>query len=98
MFRTLLCPSSGALDCDVDYHIGRIVLGLLYAVCWRLGAVRLADVQAAGSSLSLQTGHHSSLTAPNLQHTANQERYDQCGNQHHSRELLIIGIVMPETC
>jgi len=30
MFRALLCPSSGAPDYDVDYHIGRIVLGLLY--------------------------------------------------------------------
>ena len=30
-------------------------------------------------------------TAPNLQLTANQERNDQCGNQHHSRELLMIG-------
>jgi len=30
MFRALLCPSSGARDCDVDYHIGRFVLGLLY--------------------------------------------------------------------
>jgi len=48
--------------------------------------------------LSLQPGHHSSLTAPNLQHTANQERYDQCGNQHHSRELVMMGIVVPETC
>jgi len=37
-------------------------------------------------------------TAPNLQYTANQERYDQCGNQHHSRELLMMGIVVPETC
>jgi len=35
---------------------------------------------------------------PNFQHTANQERNDQCGNQHHSRELLMIGIVVPETC
>ena len=26
------------------------------------------------------------------------ERYDQCGNQHHSRELLMMGIVMLETC
>jgi len=26
MFRALLCPSSGARDCDVDYHIGRFVL------------------------------------------------------------------------
>ena len=31
MFRALLCPSSGARNYDVDYHIGRIVLGLLYS-------------------------------------------------------------------
>jgi len=47
---------------------------------------------------SLQTGHYCSLTAPNVQHTVNQERNDQCGNQHHSREFLVMGIVMPETC
>ena len=29
MFRALLCPLSGARDYDVDYHIGRFVLGLL---------------------------------------------------------------------
>ena len=29
MFRALLCPSSGALDYDVDYNIGRSVLGFL---------------------------------------------------------------------
>ena len=40
----------------------------------------------------------SGLTTPNLQHTANQERNDQCGKQHHSCELLMMGIVMPETC
>jgi len=45
-----------------------------------------------------EPGHYSSLPAPNLQHTANQERNDQCGNQHHSRELLMMGIVMLETC
>ena len=28
MFRALLCPSSGARVYDVDYHIGRFVLGL----------------------------------------------------------------------
>jgi len=26
------------------------------------------------------------------------ERNDQRGNQHHSREILMMGIVMPETC
>jgi len=30
MFRALVCPSSGARDYDIDYHIGRLVLGLLY--------------------------------------------------------------------
>jgi len=29
---------------------------------------------------------------------ANEERNDQCGNQHYSRELLMMGIVVPETC
>jgi len=47
---------------------------------------------------SLQPRHYSSLTSPSLQHTANQERNDQCGNQHHSRELPMMGIVMPEIC
>ena len=26
------------------------------------------------------------------------ERDDQCGNQHYSRELLMMGIVVSETC
>ena len=45
-----------------------------------------------------QPGNYSSLTAPNLQSTANKERSDQCGNQHYSRELLMMGIVVAETC
>ena len=60
-----------------------------------VGRVCSADV-AVG--FSLQPGYYSSLTATNLQPTANQERKDQCGNQHHSRELLMMGIVVPETC
>ena len=52
----------------------------------------------AGVVSGLHPGHYSSPTAPNLQPTANQERNDQCGNQHHSRELLMMDIVMPETC
>jgi len=30
MFRAVLCPSSEARDYDVDYHIGRLFLGVLY--------------------------------------------------------------------
>ena len=62
MFRALLCPSSGARYCNVDYHVRRFV------------------------------------TAPNLQPTANQKRNDERGNQHHSRELVMMAIVVPETC
>jgi len=46
----------------------------------------------------LQPGHLFNLPAPNFQPTATQERDDQCGNQHYSRELLMMGIAEPETC
>ena len=64
----------------------------------RLGwsSVRAAD--SSNSCFSLQPGHYSSLTAPNFQPTANQERNDQYGNQHYNRELLMMGTVVPETC
>jgi len=50
------------------------------------------------SCFSLQPVQRSSLTAPNLHPTTNQERNDQCGNEHHSCELLMMDIVVPETC
>ena len=58
MFRALICPSSGARDCAIDYHIGRFVLGLLYG---------------GGGWSSVRAGHYSS-------------------------ELLMMGILMLETC
>ena len=66
-------------------------LDVLLLVC-----CRLVVVLAAG--YSLQPGHYSSLPAPNYQPTANQERNDQSGNQHYSRELLLMGMVVPERC
>ena len=36
MFQALLCPSSGACDYVVVYHIGRVVLGLLYEVVTKI--------------------------------------------------------------
>jgi len=73
-----------------------------FLVCCRL-EVKCGSagvVQAAGYStcFSLEPGHYSSLTTTNLQPTANQERNDQCGIQHYNRELLVMGIVVPETC
>jgi len=94
MFRPLLCPSSGAHDYNVDYHIARFVLGLLYVA----GLVRIGWISVRAVGQSLYPGHCSSLPASKFQPTANQERNDQCGNQHYSRELLMMGIVVRETC
>ena len=38
----------------------------------------LSGVRVAG--FSLQHGYHPNPTTPKLQHTSNQEQYDQCGN------------------
>jgi len=60
--------------------------------------VILSRMQAiARLCFSLQPRHYSSLTAPNLQPKANQERNNQRGNQHYSHELLMMGIAVPET-
>ena len=69
-------------------------LAFSFLVCCRL-EVRCG---LTGVVSGLQPRHYSSQTSLKLQHTANQERNDQCGKQHHSRELLMMGIVMPETC
>ena len=58
----------------------------------------LITTSVVGVVSGLQPRHYSRITAPNLQHAANQERNDQCGNQRNSRGLLMMGIVMLETC
>jgi len=48
MFRALLCPPSGARDYNVDYHIGRLFLRLLWVGSWvRVG---WSSVRAAACS------------------------------------------------
>jgi len=60
----------------LNYHIGRIVLGsMCVGVLVWLGC---SGIRAAG--FSLQHGYHYNPTTPKLQHTSNQEQYDQCGN------------------
>jgi len=63
MFQALICPSSGFRDCDVAYHIGRAVLGLLYVG----GYVRLgwSSVRAAGYSTVVVEPATRTLFQPN---------------------------------
>jgi len=79
MFRAPLCPSSGAHDNRVGYHIGRMVLELL-----------LVGI--------LRSGHSSILPALNFQPAATREPDGLCGNQPYCHELLMMGIMVPETC
>jgi len=47
-------------------------------VCWSFGVAGWGGIHVAG--FSLQHGYHSNPTTPKLQHTSNQEQYDQCGD------------------
>jgi len=59
----------------LNYHIGCIVLGsMCVGVSVWLG---WGDICVAG--FSLLHGYHPNPTTPKLQHTSNQEQYNQCG-------------------
>ena len=74
--RTLIYPSSGACDYSVELPHWSIVLGsMCVGVSVWLG---WSGIPVVG--WSLKHGYHSKPTTPKLQHTSNQEQYDQCGN------------------
>jgi len=70
MFWAPLCPSSGAHNDSVGYHIGHLV----------------------------RSGNSSVLPALSFQPAATREPDGLCGNQRYRRELLTMGILVPETC
>ena len=76
MFRKPLCPSSGAHDDSVGYHIGRLFLELLLD-----GSLSAGRMDEFPDRRLLQPGPDS-----------------LCGNQRYRRELLMLGIMLPETC
>jgi len=78
MFRTLIYPSSGACDCSVE--LPHWSYCSWFDVCWSIGVIGLEWYPCCRLTHSLQHGYHSNPTTPKLQHTSNQEKYDQCGN------------------
>jgi len=85
MFRAPLRPSSGAHGGSVGYHIGRLVLELL--LVGSLVQEGWMRVRTEGLQPAL-----------NFQPAATREPDGLCGNQRHRRELLMMGIMVPETC
>jgi len=69
MFRTLIYPSSGTYDYYVELPHWSCVLG---SMC--------VGVSVHHWCFSLQHGYNCNTATPKLQHTSNQEQYDQCGN------------------
>jgi len=47
---------------------------------------------------NLRSGHSSILPALNFQPAAPREPDSLCGNQRYRRELLMMGVMVPETC
>ena len=94
MFRILMYPSSGACDCAVELPHRRIVLvSMCVGVSVWLG---WGGISVAG--WSPQHGHNSNPTTPKLQHTKNRKQNDDVVIQQNSRKLLMMDILMSETC
>ena len=82
----------------------RLGLGGVRVVGWSLQhghhlkpAAPKAEAQNSCAS-NLQHEHHSKPAAPNLQHTTNWEQDDRCGNSTTQSKLLMMDILMSETC
>ena len=97
MFRAPLCPSSGAHDDSVGYHIGRPILGLLLVGSLSAGRMdEFPDRRSRVTAFGPET--HPSCLHLNFQPAATREPDGLFGNQRYRRELLTMGIMVPETC
>jgi len=63
------------------------------AAGWELSAGRMDECPDR-----LRSGHSSILPTINFQPAATPEPNGLCGNQHYRRELLMMGIMVPEIC
>jgi len=107
MFRAPLCPSSGSHDDSIGYHIGRLVLELLLVGSYVQAGWMSAWTEGCNTSYcwlevkcrqdGYVSGHSSILPALNFQPEGNREPDGLCGNQRYRRELLMKGIMVPET-
>ena len=96
MFREPLCPSSGAQEyytlvaaCGISC-CGFQVAGLVWS--WGL------CVQFAGCCSILQTGHITLSSTPDQQLENHSTKYHRQQPLYNTLELLMMGIVVPETC
>ena len=95
MFWAPLFPSSEAHNDSIGYHIGHLVLELL--LVGGLVQAGWMSVWTKGCNC-LWSGHSSILPALNFIPAATPEPDGLCVNQRYRRELLMMRIMVPETC
>ena len=99
IFRTLICPSSGACDC-VDGLPHRLSCSL-FVVCWGLLRMMFGGVRYAGWSttcFNLHNEHHQTSSAANPNTQRKENKITDVIIHQHSRKLLKMDILMSETC
>jgi len=84
MFRTLIYPSSGAYNYSVELPHWSCVRGF--------------SVAGLEWCFNLQRGYLTNPTTLKHQHTSNQEHATNVVIQQNSRKLLMMDILMSETC
>ena len=96
MFRTLICPSSGACDCFGD--LPHLLSCSQFVVCWWLGAA----VFGWCSFCRLKHNCKTNTTQNQPHQISSTQRTDNKMTdvvfQQHSRRLLMMDILMSETC
>ena len=98
-FRLIFCIQSSpwAVQTNIIWGIKNQLDATWYFIILLIGSTCFKHYYAHHQELATML-LFTTLTTPHLQHTANQERHDQCGKQHHSCELLMMDIVLLETC
>jgi len=85
-------------------HVSEINISIIRSLrlcCWITASVVLFSVRCVleiWCGFNLQYGHYSNPAAPNLQHTTNREQKTNVVIQQHSRNLLMMDILISETC
>ena len=101
MFRSLLCPSSGARNCVITAYVIRCLGCWLLEVRYRAAgyALGMRDVVRLQSSNIPPSGCIAGCPAPDLQQPATKASHTVGGNNTHIfSALLIMDIKVPETC
>jgi len=100
MVRTLIYPSSGA--CDYAVELPHRSFCSRFVVCWRFGAAVFDSVRVAGWSTSFSSACNTDTTQTQPHQISNTQRTENKTTnvviQQHSRKLLMMDILMSETC